>query len=88
MDCGPACLRMVSKHYGKNVSLEYLRQKAEYGKERVSMLGLTDAADAIGFKTVGAKLTYEQIINEAPLPAILHWGQSHFVVIVPLSRMK
>lgn len=86
MDCGPTCLRMVAKHYGKNVSLEYLRQKAEYGKEGVSMLGLTDAADAIGFKTIGAKLTFGQLVNDAPLPAILHWGQSHFVVLTLQSK--
>ena len=86
MDCGPTCLRMVAKYYGKNVSLEYLRLKAEYGKEGVSMLGLTDAAETIGFKTVGAKLTFGQIINDAPLPAILHWGQYHFIVLTPQSK--
>ena len=85
MDCGPSCLRMVAKYYGRSISLNYLRNKSEYGKEGVSMLGLADAAESIGLKTIGAKLSFEQLINEAPLPAIIHWQQYHFVVLVPGS---
>ncbi|MEQ1554497.1 MAG: peptidase domain-containing ABC transporter [Ferruginibacter sp.] len=81
MDCGPTCLRMVAKYYGRTIPLDYLRNKAEYGKQGVSMLGLADAAEAIGFKTIGAKLSFEQLINDAPLPAIIHWNQYHFVVL-------
>ncbi len=83
MDCGPTCLRMIAKYYGRNISLDYLRNKAEYGKTGVSMLGLADAAESIGLKTVGAKLSFDQLINEAPLPAIIHWDQYHFVVLIP-----
>ena len=83
MDCGPTCLRMVAKFYGRSVSLDYLRNKSEYGKQGVSMLGLADAAESIGLKSVGAKLNFEQLINDAPLPAIIHWDQYHFVVLTP-----
>jgi len=76
---------MVSKYYGRSISLDYLRNKSQYGKEGVSMLGLADAAESIGLKSVGAKLTIEQLINDAPLPAILHWDQYHFVVLTPGS---
>lgn len=82
MDCGPTCLRMVAKYYGRSISLEYLRNKSQYGKEGVSLLGLADAAEAIGLKSVGAKLSFEQLINDAPLPAIIHWNQYHFVVLL------
>ena len=85
MDCGPTCLRMVAKHYGRSVSLEYLRNKSQYGKEGVSMLSLADAAESIGLKSIGAKLNFNQLINDAPLPAILHWNQYHFVVLTPGS---
>ncbi|MBX2887903.1 MAG: peptidase domain-containing ABC transporter [Ferruginibacter sp.] len=85
MDCGPTCLRMVAKYYGRSISLDYLRNKSEYGKEGVSMLGLADAAENIGLKTIGAKLTFEQLINDVPLPAIIHWQQYHFVVLTPNS---
>jgi ATP-binding cassette subfamily B protein len=85
MDCGPTCLRMVAKHYNCNVSLEYLRNKSEYGKNGVNLLGIADAAESIGFKTVGAKISYDQLMNEAALPAILYWDQKHFVVVHPRS---
>lgn len=85
MDCGPACLQMVAKYYGKSISLDYLRQKAQYGKEGVSMLSLSDAAEATGFKTIGARVSFDQLLNEVPLPAILHWDQYHFVVLAPGS---
>ncbi len=85
MDCGPTCLRMVAKYYGRSISLDYLCNKSEYGKEGVSLLGLVNAAEAIGLKTTGVKLTFEQLVNEAPLPAIIHWQQYHFVVLTPNS---
>jgi ATP-binding cassette, subfamily B, bacterial len=88
MDCGPTCLRMVAKYHGRSIPLEYLRIKTEYGKEGSSLLGLADAAESIGFKTIGAKLSFEQLINDASLPAILHWEQYHFVVLTPSSTRK
>jgi ATP-binding cassette subfamily B protein len=86
MDCGPTCLRMVARYYGRKISLEYIRNISQYGKQGVSMLGLSDAAETIGLKSVGAKLTYDQLINDAPLPAIIHWEQFHFVVLTPQSK--
>ena len=88
MDCGPTCLRMVAKYYGRSISLEYLRSKSLYGKEGVSMLGLADAAESIGLKTVGAKLSLEQLLSDAPFPAIIHWNQYHFVVLVSATKSK
>ena len=64
MDCGPTCLRMVAKYYGRSVSLDYLRNKSQYGKEGVSMLGLADEAESIGLKSKGAKHNIEQLIKD------------------------
>ena len=58
MDCGPTCLRMVAKHYGKNYSIDRLRTQAEYSREGVSILGIAQAAEAIGFKSTGVQLNY------------------------------
>lgn len=80
MDCGPACLRMVAKHYGKNFSLQRLREISGINREGVSLLGISEAAEKVGFRTTGCKLTLNQL-KEIALPAILHWGQNHFVVL-------
>ena len=86
MACGPTCMRMVAKYYGRSVSLEYLQEKSEYGKQGVSMLGLSNAAEKIGFRTAGAKLSLNQLVNDATLPVILHWDQYHFVVLYKIKK--
>lgn len=83
MDCGPSCLRMVSKFYGKSYSLEYLRDISYITREGVSLLGVSEAAEKIGFRTIAAKATFEQLDEEVVLPCILHWSQNHFVVLPP-----
>jgi ATP-binding cassette, subfamily B, bacterial len=88
MDCGPTCLRMVAKHCGKNFSLQSLREKTQIGKEGVNMLGISEAAEAVGFRTVAAKLTLQQLAKEAHLPAIVHWNQNHFVVLYKIKSTK
>ncbi|MBP1631535.1 MAG: peptidase transporter, partial [Bacteroidetes bacterium] len=80
MDCGPTCLRMIAAHYGKVFSLEGLRERSGITREGVSMLGLSEAAEQLGFRTVGVKTTFEELM-EAPLPCIVHWNQAHFVVV-------
>ena len=88
MDCGPACLRMVSKYYGHHYSLQTLRQKCFITREGVSLLGISDAAESIGFRTCGVKITGDQLVNEAMLPCILYWNNSHFVVCYKIKRKR
>lgn len=83
MDCGPTCLRMVAKHYGKQYSLEYLREQSFITREGVSLLGIGEAAEKIGFRTHAIKTNFEQLDENVPLPCILHWNQNHFVVLPP-----
>ena len=78
MDCGPTCLKMVAKYYGKTISLERLRNEAQISKEGVSLLGISEAAEKTGFRTQGIKLSFDQLVNDVPKPAILHWSQNHF----------
>lgn len=86
MDCGPTCLRMVAKYYGKHFSTESLREKSYITREGVSLLGISDAAEAIGMRTMGVKITFAQLKKEAPLPCIVHWGQEHFVVVYKIRK--
>lgn len=80
MDCGPACLRMVSAHYGKHFSLPFLRQLSGMNRAGVSLLGLCEAAEDIGFKPTAAFATPEQL-RRLPTPLIVWWNQNHFVVV-------
>lgn len=88
MDCGPTCLRMVAAFYGKRFNLNTLRERSYLSKEGVSMLGIAQAAESIGFRTMGVKLTPGQLSREAPLPVILHWLQDHFVVLYKVTGKK
>ena len=86
MDCGPTCLRMIAKHYGRNYTLQNLREKSFITREGVSMLGISDAAESIGMHTQGVRTTLEQLVNDVPLPCILHWNQNHFVVLYKIIK--
>jgi len=87
MDCGPTCLRMVAKHYGRNFKLQTLRKLCEINREGVSLLGISDAAEKTGFRSLGVKLNVAQL-KEAELPCILHWRQNHFVVLYKIKNHK
>ncbi len=88
MDCGPSCLRMISKFYGKYFPIETLREKCFLTREGVSLLGISDAAESIGFRTEGVKLSYDQLKNDMHLPCIAHWRQDHFIVIYKIKKNK
>jgi len=81
MDCGPACLAMVTRFYGKPYSLHKLRGLSFITNQGVSLLGISDAAEAIGMRTTGVRINFEQLAKEAKLPAICHWQQRHFIVV-------
>lgn len=88
MDCGPTCLRMIAKYYGKSYSLQTLRAHSFISRSGVSLLGVSDAAESIGFRTAGAKSTLRQLIEDVPLPCILHWNQNHFVVCYHIKKTR
>ena len=88
MDCGPSCLRMIAKYYGRSYTLQTLRERCFITREGVSMLGISDAAEYIGFRTIGVRISFDQLIKEANLPCILHWNQNHFVVCYRIECHK
>ncbi len=87
MDCGPTCLRIVAKHFGRHYNLETLRELTWKTREGVSLLTISDAAEKIGFRTQGARLSWDKL-PQVPLPVILHWNQNHFVVLYKIKKKK
>lgn len=87
MDCGPTCLRMIAAHHGRHYSLEGLREKSHFSREGVSLLGISEAAEKLGMRSVGVFVSFEEL-KEAPLPCIVHWNQQHFVVVYDISTKK
>lgn len=88
MDCGPASLKMIAAFYKKNFSLETIRKNCYITKEGVSFLGLSEAADKLGFRTMGVKISFEMLAENVPLPCIVHWKQRHFIVVYKISNNK
>src|SRR5690554_4439229 len=88
MDCGPACLAMIAKHYGKVYNIGSLRKNSYIGRDGVSLLGISRAAENIGFKTVNGRITFEKLAEKAPLPCIVHWKQEHFVVVYNIKKTR
>ncbi len=88
MDCGATCLKMVSRHFGRYYSLDYLRELTYMGKQGVTLLGISDAAEQIGLKSLAVKTNYERLAKDIPVPCIAHWRQEHFVVVYKVTDRK
>jgi ATP-binding cassette subfamily B protein len=84
-DCGPTCLKIIAKHYGKTISIQGLRDFSETTREGSNLLFLSDAAEKIGFRTLGVKLSLEKL-QEVPLPCVLHWNNNHYVVLYKIKK--
>ncbi|MCM1140323.1 MAG: peptidase domain-containing ABC transporter [Muribaculum sp.] len=86
MDCGPACVRMIASHFGRNFPLSYLRSLSQLTREGVSVAGIRHALSAIGIESASFEMTTGQLKEHCPMPAILYWEQRHFVVIERVTR--
>lgn len=84
-DCGPTCLKIVAKHYDKTIPVSVLRTLSETTRVGSSLLGLSDAAEKIGFRSLGVKITLSEL-EKAPTPCILHWNKNHFVVLYEVKN--
>ena len=88
MDCGPSCLAMIARYYGLRPERDGLRRSCPLGKDGVSLLGISKAAETIGFKTIGGRVSFDTLAFEVPLPCIVHWNQNHFVVVYKIKKHK
>ena len=86
-DCGPTCIKIVAKYYGKSINTQQLRKLSETTREGSSLLGLSEAAEQLGFRTLGLKLSLDNL-KKAPLPCIVHWNNNHYVVVYKLKKNK
>lgn len=88
MDCGPSCLKIIARFYGKTLSLQSLKDKCHVSREGVSLLGISDAAEQLGFRTTAVKITFEQLCDLVQLPCIVHWEQNHFIVVYKIKKRR
>lgn len=85
MQCGIACLQMICKHFGREYSLDFLSKLCFATNEGVSLLGINEAANKLGLKTLCVKASMDEL-DKISLPAILHWNQKHFVVLYKIKK--
>lgn len=85
-DCGPACLQMIARFYGKRIALKTIKSRVSLLKGGISLLGLSRAAESFGFRTIALKTNFSKLRDSVPLPFIAHWGQNHYVVVYRISR--
>lgn len=88
MDCGPTCLRMIARYYGKKFSVQQLRESSFIQRTGVNLLGISEAAESIGLRTTGIRTTIDNLKQQSKLPCILHWNQMHFVVLYRIEKSK
>ncbi|WP_106791213.1 peptidase domain-containing ABC transporter [Aquimarina sp. Aq78] len=86
-DCGPTCIKIIAKHYGKVLNTQKLRSLSETTREGSSLLGLSDAVEEIGFRSLGVKLSLSKL-DEVPLPCIVHWNKVHYVVVYKVKTSR
>jgi ATP-binding cassette subfamily B protein len=85
-DCGPTCLRIISKFYGKTIPLQQIRNLSETTREGSSLLGLSEAAENLGFRSLGVQVDFNTLQEEVPLPCVVHWNKQHFVVVYKIDK--
>lgn len=88
MDCGPTCIRIIAKYYNRAISLQKLRSLSETTRSGSSLKGLSEACEKIGFKTLGVKINFNNLLNEVPLPCIVFWKEHHFIVVYKIKKNK
>jgi ATP-binding cassette subfamily B protein len=68
--------------------LQKLRSNSETTRAGSSLKGISDAAENIGFRTLGVKVDFINLTENAPLPCIVFWNEQHFVVVYKIKKDK
>ncbi len=84
-DCGPTCLKIIAKYHGRIVSVQSIRELSETTRIGSNLLNLSDAAEKIGFRSLGVKISISDLF-EVPLPCIIHWNKNHYIVLYKIKK--
>ncbi|MDM1553698.1 MULTISPECIES: peptidase domain-containing ABC transporter [Chryseobacterium] len=87
-DCGPTCLRIISKYYGKTINLQQIRDLTQTTRIGSNLLHLGSAAEKMGFRSRGVKISFRTLAEGVALPCIVHWDKRHFVVVYKVKKGK
>ena len=85
-DCGPTCLRIVCKYYKKSIGIQTLREMCSTNRIGTTLLDLSHAAEKIGFRTLSARIDFDTVKDDVPLPLIAHWNNSHYIVVYKVKK--
>ncbi|OXB10875.1 ABC transporter ATP-binding protein [Flavobacterium plurextorum] len=86
-DCGPSCIKIIAKFYGRFYSLPFLRDLCGITREGVSFLDLSDACEKISLRTKSIKIDFNTL-KTIPLPCIVHWQDNHFIVVYKINHKQ
>ena len=87
-DCGPACLRMISSFYGKEYASGFVKKICCQKRTGTTLLDLSIAAENLGMRATGVKVSIEQLRNQVHLPCIISWNKNHYVVLYKISKSE
>jgi len=87
-DCGPTCIRIIAKHYGSNIPLQQIRDLSETTREGSGLQGLSNAAENLGFRTLGVQIDFNTLVSDVPLPCLIHWNKNHYVVVYKIDKSE
>lgn len=88
MDCGPTCIKMIAAFHGKDISINKLKDLCYISREGVSLLGISTAAEKVGFHSIGVQIPISVLTKDIQLPCIIFWNQKHFVVLYKIKKYR
>lgn len=83
-DCAAACLAMILKYYGREVSIRKLRAVAGTDVHGTSGYGIKVCAEEFGLNCKGFAAPTLDVLTQIPLPGIFHTRKDsleHYVVV-------
>src|SRR5215470_17771184 len=86
LDCGPSCLQMIAKHYGRALPKHLVARLCEQDRQGASLASLARGAEKLGFRTLAVKVSFDELRDKAPMPCVAYWSQGHFVVVHKVRR--